>query len=142
MEKQIRIILVDDHQVVRDSWKFLLDRDPRFTIAAQCKDGEEAIAKAVELRPDVMLMDINMTPINGFEATRAIVLQAPEVRIIGVSANNHPSYANKILSLGGWGFVTKSSPFDELMGSIVKVYEGQKYVCREIQKDGEFNLEH
>lgn len=141
MQKQIRVILVDDHQVVRDSWKFLLDRDARFTIIAQCKDGEEAIARAVELRPDVMLMDINMTPVNGFEATKAIVSQAPEVRVIGVSANNHPSYANKILSLGGWGFVTKSSPFDELMNSIVQVYEGQKYICREILKEGEFNTD-
>lgn len=132
MQKQIRVALVDDHQVVRDSWKFLLDRDPRFTIIAQCKDGEEAIAKAIELNPDVMLMDINMTPVNGFEATKKIVSKTPDVKIIGVSANNHPSYANKILELGGWGFVTKSSPFDELMGAIVKVYEGEKYVCREV----------
>lgn len=136
MQKKIRVILVDDHQVVRDSWKFLLDRDPRFAIVAQCKDGEEAIAKALEMVPDVILMDINMTPINGFEATKAIVEKSSTVRIIGVSANNHPSYAQKILDLGGWAFVTKSSPFDELMGAIVKVHEGEKYVCKEIQKEG------
>lgn len=135
MEKQIRVILVDDHQVVRDSWKFLMDRNPRFTIIGQCKDGQEAIAKALELRPDVMLMDINMTPINGFEATTAIVAKAPEIRIIGVSANNHPSYAQKILALGGWGFVTKSSPFDELMGAIEKVFDGEKYICKEVARE-------
>lgn len=135
MQKQIRVVLVDDHQVVRDSWKFLLDRDQRFTIVAQCKDGVEAIAKAIELHPDVMLMDINMTPVNGFEATKEIVEKMPDVKIIGVSANNHPSYANKILALGGWGFVTKSSPFDELMSAIVKVYEGEKYVCKEVTKE-------
>ncbi|MCR6720843.1 MAG: response regulator transcription factor [Chitinophagaceae bacterium] len=104
-------------------------------MVAQCKDGVEAIAKAIELHPDVMLMDINMTPINGFEATKEIVEKMPDIKIIGVSANNHPSYANKILALGGWGFVTKSSPFDELMGAIVKVYEGEKYVCKEVARD-------
>ncbi len=133
MENKIRVVLVDDHQVVRDSWKFLLDRDPRFEIVAQCKDGVEAISTALELVPDVMLMDINMTPLNGFEATKEIVEKLPSVKIIGVSANNHPSYANKILSLGGWGFVTKSSPFDELMGAIVRVYEGEKYICKEVE---------
>lgn len=135
MQKQIRIILVDDHQVVRDSWKFLLDRDERFTIIAQCTNGSEAIEQASLLRPDVMLMDINMTPINGFEATKTIMEQAPEVKIIGVSANNHPSYAHKILELGARGFVTKSSPFDELMSAIVQVHNGEEYVCREIRNE-------
>ncbi|NCT73895.1 MAG: response regulator transcription factor [Chitinophagaceae bacterium] len=138
MQKQIRIILVDDHQVVRDSWKFLLDRDDRFTIIGQCTNGAEAIEQAGILRPDVMLMDINMTPINGFEATKAIIEQSPEIKIIGVSANNHPSYAHKILELGARGFVTKSSPFDELMSAIVQVYNGEEYVCREIRNEPSF----
>ncbi len=141
MQKQIRIILVDDHQAVRDSWKFLLDNDLRFTVIGQCRNGAEAIEQAGQLQPDVMLMDINMSPINGFEATRAIMADSPSIKIIGLSANNHPTYADKIMSLGAKGFVTKSSPFDELTKAIVSVHNGDQYVCQEIRNDVSFRGE-
>lgn len=135
MQKQIRIILVDDHQAVRESWKFLLDTDERFTIIGQCVNGAEAIEEAHRLEPDIMLMDINMAPVNGFEATRAISQRTPSVKIIGMSANNHPSYADKILELGAKGFMTKSSSFDELTAAIVSVHNGDRYVCEEIRNN-------
>src|SRR5689334_618950 len=112
MQQQIRIVLVDDHKAVRESWEFLLNRDSRFTVIGQCKNGEEAISQAQVLTPDIMLMDINMSPVNGFEATEAITANTPSVKIIGLSANTHPTYADKILRLGAMGFVTKSSTFD------------------------------
>ena len=138
MQPPIRIVLVDDHKAIRDSWKFLLDNDARFTIIGQCQSGAEAIEQAGQLQPDVMLMDINMSPINGFEATKRIVADTPSVKIIGVSANNHPSYAHKIMNLGAKGFVTKSSSWDELTSAIVEVFEGRNYVCAEIRNEVPF----
>ncbi len=135
MQKQIRIIVVDDHKAIRDSWNLLLGSDARFDIVALCKSGDEAITRASELMPDVMLMDINMSPVNGFEATVRIMEESPSVKIIGVSANNHSRYADRMLELGAKGFVTKSSPFTELKTAIVKVHSGEDYVCDEIRND-------
>lgn len=134
MPNPIRIILVDDHELVRESWKLLLDQDHRFTVISQCGNGEDAIAQAKIHNPDIILMDINMSPVNGFEATEQITALIPSVRVIGVSANNNPRYATKLLSLGGKGFVTKTSAFDELKIAIQKVHEGEIYLCQEIRK--------
>ncbi|HEY6503606.1 MAG TPA: response regulator transcription factor [Chitinophagaceae bacterium] len=134
MPYPIRIILVDDHELVLESWKLLLEQDQRFKVIGQSGNGIEAIEQAETLLPDIMLMDINMSPVNGFEAIEKIAGIAPSVRIIGISANNNPRYATKILALGGKGFVTKSSAFDELKTAIQKVYEGENYLCLEIRK--------
>jgi len=131
---QIRIILVDDHRLVLESWKLLLENDPRFVIVAACENGEEAIRLTRELTPDIILMDINMAPINGFETTIRILAENPLTKIIGISVNNQPSYANKMIEIGGKGFVTKSSPFDELMNAILKVNCGGNYICEEIKR--------
>ena len=131
---QIRIVLVDDHRLVLESWKLLLENDPRFIIVSECENGEEAIQVARELVPDIILMDINMAPLNGFETTRKILSENPSLKIIGISVNNQPSYANKMLELGGKGFITKGSSFDELTTAILKVASGGKYICEEIKR--------
>lgn len=135
MQEQIRIILVDDHRAIRESWKFFLEKDDRFIVIAQCGDGKEAIEKARLLLPDIMLMDINMNFVNGFEATKKITEDVPSVKIIGLSVNNHPGYANKMMGLGAKGFVTKSSPFSELTTAILKVHAGENYICDEVKND-------
>lgn len=134
MPYPIRIMLVDDHELILESWKLLFEQDDRFLVVAQCNDGSEAIEFAGKLAPDVVLMDINMSPVNGFEATEKITALNPDIKIIGVSANDNLRYAIKLLSLGGKGFVTKTSAFDELKTAILTVYEGENYLCREIQK--------
>ncbi len=134
MPHPIRIILVDDHDLVRESWKTLLDKEVNFSIIAQCKDGSEAIETAKSLLPDVMLMDINMSPVNGFEATEKICQTCPTVKIIGISINNNPKYATKMMSLGAKGFVTKTSPFSELKMAIHRVHNGENYICQEITR--------
>ena len=133
MPSQIKIVLVDDHQTVRESWKFLLEEDSRFVVIGQCENGEEAIRSASQLQPDIMLMDVNMSPVNGFEATEHIARHAPDVKIIGLSANNHPGYANKMMTMGARGYVTKNSSFNELTNAIVEVYNGGSYLCEEMR---------
>ena len=135
MKKKIRIVLVDDHETVRESWKFFLEKDERFVVIAQCKNGREAVEQAQSLMPDIMLMDINMSVMNGFEATQKIIEQTPSVKIIGLSVNNHAGYAAKLLELGARGFVTKGSPISELTKAILKVHAGEEYVCDEINNN-------
>lgn len=133
MPYPIKIVLIDDHELIRESWKLLLEQDVRFDVIAQCSSGEEAIREAARLKPDILLMDINMSPMNGFEATEKIVKLAPSVQVIGVSANNNKRYAARLFALGGRGFITKTSAFDELKIAIEKVYNGEQYLCNELK---------
>ena len=136
MEQQtpIALIIVDDHAMIRQTWKMLLEKDPRINVVAECASGEEAIAMAALLQPDVLLMDINMQPINGFEATRTILQKNPQIKIIGVSINNQPSYARNMLDLGAKGYVTKNSSREEMIFAIFEVCNGKEYICKEIQQ--------
>ena len=129
----IRIILVDDHQLARESWSRLLGYDERFKVIHECDNGLEAIELANSLQPDVMLVDINMAPINGFEVTQKVLEQNPAIKIIGISVNNHPSYVCHMLELGAKGYLTKGSPFDEISKAILEVHGGERYLCEEIR---------
>ncbi|MCC7400855.1 MAG: response regulator transcription factor [Chitinophagaceae bacterium] len=132
--EQIRIMLVDDHRLILESWKLLLEKDPRFIIVAECENGAEAIREVTEIMPEIILMDINMSPVNGFDATEKILTLHPQIRIIGISINNQPDYASHIMKLGAKGFVCKDSSFEELTTAIIKVHQGGEYICREIKK--------
>lgn len=128
----IRVIIVDDHQMVRETWKMLLETHQNIRVVQECASGAEAIASAPALDPHVILMDINMAPVNGFEATRRILSVAPHIRIIGVSVNNQPGYARNMLQLGARGYVTKNSSREEMILAIEEVMKGNVYVCKEV----------
>lgn len=132
MPTPIRIVLVDDHKLIRDSWKNVFNRDERFEVTGISADGVEAFDIITGNPPDIVLMDINMTPVNGLEATRKILAAIPSMKIIGISANNNPKYAEKMISLGARGYVTKTSTFDEVKEAILEVMEGRQYICEEI----------
>jgi DNA-binding NarL/FixJ family response regulator len=134
MDETIRLVIVDDHTLMRETWKLVLQRDPRINVIAECASGEEAIRCANLVSPDVMLMDINMSPVNGFEATQTITASHPEIRIIGISINNQPAYARNMLQLGARGYVTKNSPREEMVKAILTVMEGGVYICDEIRQ--------
>ncbi len=129
----IRIILVDDHKLARESWRLLLGFDERFAVIHEYDNGNDAIEHAHRLSPDIVLVDINMYPVNGFEVTQKILAADPSMKIIGISVNNHPSYADRMLEIGARGFVTKGSSFEEITHAIVEVHRGERYVCTEIR---------
>jgi two-component system invasion response regulator UvrY len=133
MDKTIRLVIVDDHNLMRQTWKMVLQRDPRIAVVAECTSGEEAIICAGKQRPDVMLMDINMTPVNGFEATQAIAKMYPSVNIIGLSMNNRPAYARNLMQLGAKGYVTKNSAPEEMVKAILAVSSGSTFICKEVR---------
>src|SRR5688572_937565 len=132
MEK-ITILLVDDHKLIRDSWSFILNSDPRFIVVGETSSGEEAIEIAKEKKPRIVLMDVNMSPINGFDATKQIHKISPDSRVIAVSMHTMPAYAKRMLQLGAMGYVTKNSSKEEMITAIVEVNNGNKYICQEVK---------
>ena len=132
MEK-INILIADDHQLIRDTWSYILNSDPRFLVIAAVGSGEESVELAHKLRPDVVLMDINMGTMSGFEATKLIRKQSPATKVIGVSMHSMPAYAKKLLKMGGNGYVTKNSTRDELVNAIIEVHAGNTFICEEVK---------
>ena len=130
----IKLIIVDDHFHVRQAWSWVLNQVPRLNVIAQCASGQEAIEAAKNLQPDVILMDINMKPVNGIEATRSIREFAPDMKIIGVSVQAERSYVNEMLRNGANGYVTKNSPSSEMVMAIDEVLAGNTYICEEIRQ--------
>ena len=134
MHNRIKLIIVDDHQMVRETWKMILQKDERIDVIAECGSGTEAIELARRMQPDVMLMDVNMAPVNGLQATAAIMKENPEFRIIGVSINNEPSYAKSMMQCGARGYVTKNTTREEMITAILEVHQGNTYVCNEVRE--------
>jgi DNA-binding NarL/FixJ family response regulator len=130
---KITILLVDDHRLIRDSWSFILNSDPRFEVVAETSSGEDAIELAKSKKPDIVLMDVNMSPVNGFDATKQIRKFSPGSKVIGVSMHSMPAYAKRMLQLGAMGYVTKNSPKDEMISAILEVHDGRKYICDEVK---------
>jgi DNA-binding NarL/FixJ family response regulator len=132
MEK-ITILLVDDHKLIRDSWSFILNSDPRFIVVGETSSGDEAIEIARQKAPKIVLMDVNMSPVNGFDATKEIHKISPESKVIAVSMHTMPAYAKRMLQLGAMGYVTKNSSKEEMLAAIVEVNNGNRYICQEVK---------
>jgi len=134
MEK-ISVLIADDHKLIRETWSYILNNDPRFVVVGECGDSEEAVEMAKAKRPQIVLMDINMNPISGFEATEKIRKVSPGSKIIGVSMHSQPAYAKKMLQVGAKGYVTKNSSKEEMIKAILEVQNGNKYICEEIKNN-------
>ncbi len=132
IEKKITILIVDDHKLLRETWSLILNSDPNFAVIAQTDNGKSAVSISEEIRPDVILMDINMSQMNGFEATKEIRKVSPNSKIIGVSMHSQPAYAKKMLQVGASGYITKNSSKEEMITAISEVSNGNIYICNEV----------
>ena len=132
MEK-ITILLADDHRLILESWKYLLENDNRFAVIALADNGKTAVELATTLKPKVVLLDINMKELDGFEATKLIRKCAPGTKVIGVSMHSMPAYVKKMIKFGASGYVTKNSSRTELIQAIIDVCDGKTYICDEIK---------
>lgn len=126
-------MIVDDHTLIRETWSFLLSRNESFEVIAEVGDGQQAIELARDKRPNIILLDINMAPLNGFDILKMIRKLSPGSKVIAVSMHSQPSYAKKMLRLGARGYVTKNSPRQEMLDAINEVYSGQIYICQEVK---------
>ena len=127
-----RVILADDHAIVREGLRSILENELRMNVVAQAENGWDAVELALKLRPDVMIMDISMPDLNGIEATRRIVAEASTVRIIALSMHADKRYVAEMLKAGASGYLLKHSALDELERAIRTVLSGKTYVSPSI----------
>lgn len=129
------MLIADDHKLIRETWSYILNNDERFQVIAECGDSEQAVEVTKQKRPHIVLMDINILPISGFEATERIKKVSPNTKVIGVSMHSQPAYAKKMLQIGAKGYVTKNSSKEEMIKAILEVNDGSKYICEEIKNN-------
>ena len=136
MSKKISIIIFDDHNLVAEMWSDLINSDERFSVVGICNDTSVMSIETVKTkRPDVVIMDINIQPTSGIEATKLVKKGSPGTKVIGVSMHNQPSFAKRMLKNGALGYVTKSSNKSEMFEAIETVVTGKIFVCKEIQEN-------
>lgn len=122
--KPIRILLADDHTVLRAGLKALLNAEADMQVVGEAEDGETCVRQTVVLKPDVVLMDINMPRCNGLEALERVRQLAPQSRVLVLTMHDDPEYLRQVLSTGGAGYVLKQAASDELLSAIRAVHQG------------------
>jgi len=130
--RNIKVLVVDDHELVRTGLKALLESEHDIEVIGEAQTGELALKMVREKRPDVVLMDIKMPGIGGLETTRRLVHSFPEVKVIAVSSYNEDPYPAKLIQTGAAGFLAKNCSTAELLEAIRRVNAGQHYVSAEI----------
>lgn len=128
----IKLLIVDDHHLVRTGLRNIIRAAGGIEIVGEAGTGEQAIRLNRELGPDVILMDIGLPGLSGFETTERIMNARPEVRVIVLTAHTQPPFPARLLEMGAAGFLTKACDADELVSAIRKVADGQRYVGSEI----------
>lgn len=128
----IKVLIVDDHALVRMGIRRLLDDLPDMSVVGEAERGEAALMLVKTLDPDVVLLDMKMPGLDGWEVTRRLKLSHPRIKIIAVTALTNELLPSRVLQLGALGYLTKESGIDEMATAIRKVFAGERYLCAEI----------
>lgn len=126
------ILLVDDHAIIRQGLRSLLEKQPDLEVVAEAEDGRKAIELVRELLPDIVIMDVTMPSLNGIEATRQICSDFPEVKVIALSIHSNRRFIGDMLQAGAAGYILKDSLFEELVRAIKAVTAGDRYLSPKI----------
>ncbi|MGB7288134.1 MAG: response regulator transcription factor [Salaquimonas sp.] len=150
LQKTIQVIIVDDHQLVREGIASRLQLNEKISICAQASSGLEACKLAESLDPDIIFMDISMPDMNGLEAAKRILSIKPEAKILFLSIYDNPEYIREAISIGAKGYLLKDVSAEEMMTSLLAVYKGGTYLSskvafalsssRETETDDKYNL--
>ena len=124
----IKIILADDHRLMREGLRSLLEKQPGMETLAEADNGRSAVKLARELKPDVVVMDVSMPDLNGIEATRQVKKESPAVKVLGLSMHADKHFITEMLKAGASGYLLKHCAFDELGHAIRSVSTGQIYL--------------
>jgi DNA-binding NarL/FixJ family response regulator len=128
----IRIILADDHKIVRDGLRSLLENQQDIEVVAEAEDGRTTVKQAQKFSPDVIIMDISMHDLNGIEATRQIIARSPGVKVLALSMHSDKRFVTGMLRAGASGYLLKESAFRELVNAIRVVASNQTYLSPRI----------
>jgi two-component system response regulator NreC len=130
----IRILLADDHTVVRDGLRALLEKQPDMAVVGEAADGRDSIRLAEEQSPDVVVMDIGMPNLNGIEATRRILAANPRTAVVMLSMHQDESYVLRSLKAGAKGYLLKDSLRSEVIDAIRAVFQGRSFLTRKVSR--------
>jgi DNA-binding NarL/FixJ family response regulator len=128
----IRILIADDHQMLREGLRAILEKQKNVEVIGEASDGRTAVEMARTLVPDVVAMDVSMPDLNGVEATRQIKAENPAVKVIALSRHGDAQYVHRMLEAGASGYVLKSGAYEELRRAIEAVSEGNHYLSPRI----------
>ncbi len=128
----IKVLLVDDHELVITGIEALLNKEEDIQVVGVTHCGESAIEMLDEIKPDVILMDVNMPGIGGVEACRRVLQKYSDIKIIALSVHNDGPIPQQLLKLGALGFISKGSPVNEMITAIRSVSQGKRYLCSEV----------
>jgi len=134
MEETLKILLVDDHTIVRQGLRALLEAHAGFTIVGEAENGREAVKKAQDLNPDIVIMDIAMPVLNGLEATRQIKRALPDTRVLALTMYNDEEYVFQILKSGASGYLIKETAANELIAAILSIKSGNPFFSPSISR--------
>jgi two-component system response regulator NreC len=128
VREKIRIVLADDHSVVRQGFKMILAAQPDMEIVGEAGNGREAVDLAEKLQPDVIVMDVAMPELNGVEATRRVTVSSPRTRVLALSMHKDSVYVREILRAGARGYLLKDSIASDLLAAVRAVARGEGYL--------------
>lgn len=128
----LRLLLVDDHELMRQGLRAILDDEHGVEVVGEATDGRTAVALVRELLPDIVVMDVAMKDMNGIEATRQIRAESPKTKVIGLSSHADSRYVRAMLDAGACGYVLKANAFDNLRRAIDAARQGKSFLCPDI----------
>ena len=131
---KIKVLIADDHTILRQGIKALLDNQAEIEVIGEAKDGREALTLIERLLPDVILMDIAMPGLNGLEATRRIKKKFPEIKVLVLTMYTNEEYVFQILNAGANGYLVKETAFQDLISAIKAVYRDEAFMSPSISK--------
>jgi DNA-binding NarL/FixJ family response regulator len=126
-DKQIRVLLAEDHTLVRQGFRRILEDDPRITVVGEARTGIEAIEQCKELKPDVVVMDLSMPELGGLEATAEVLKANPQIKVVILSMYSNEAYVRKAFELGAKGYILKNAIEVDLTRAVMALAEGQAY---------------
>lgn len=132
---EIRIILADDHKLLRDGLRNIIEQKSNMHVIAEASDGREVIKLCSKLTPDVIIMDVSMPGLNGVEAACKIIKNHPEIKIIGLSMHSSKQFIQGMFKAGAYGYLLKDGDSDELITAITVVSQNKKYLSKNINQE-------
>jgi two-component system nitrate/nitrite response regulator NarL len=133
-KSKIKVLVVDDHPVVRKGLQSCLSRHDHIKVVGEASDGDEAMRKARELSPDLILMDITMPKMNGLAVTELLRKESPRTKVLVLSVHSNKEYIFRVIQAGAHGYVSKEAPPDELLRAIESVFEGEPFFSEDIAR--------